>query len=162
MLPMNEDFKINTEPIVAKLSFVGGHWEDVFIYLPEEEGFRSSRLRRLLAFFRDDSGPFLAVRRQAGGDNVLIIRKSLIRWVELKGTDWLEDEDRAGLACPVGVSFPSGDKIKGTIYNDLPTHQQRVLDFMNQPELYFLLEAADKVYLINREATSRVDDPPLG
>jgi len=158
---MSEDLRIKTEPIVAKLSFVGGHWEEVFIYLPEEEGFRSSRLHRLLVFFQDDSGPFLAVRRQTGGDNVLIIRKSLIRWAEFSGSDWLEDEDRAGKPCPVGVSFPSGDKLKGTLYNDLPSHQQRVLDFMNRSELYCLLEAADKVYLVNREATSRVDDPPL-
>jgi hypothetical protein len=158
---MDDQLKVKTESIEAKLSFFDGHWEEVIIFLPEQDKHRSSLAKRLLAFFNTEQGAFLAVRRQRGGENILIIRKSRIRWVELEGTDWLVDEDRVGKPCEVGITFPSGDKLRGILYNDLPSGKQRVLDYMNQHELCFLLESRGKVYLVSRQAASRVDDPPL-
>jgi mevalonate pyrophosphate decarboxylase len=35
---------------------------------------------------------------------------------------------------------------------------RRVLDFLNQPEMFFVLDAGPKIYLVSRRTTSRVYD----
>ena len=158
MRHMNTELTIQTEPVEANLSFLDGHREEVLIYLPEQEGYRASPADKLIHLFNDVRDAFLAVRRKKGGTNVLIILKSRIRWVEIEEKNAIWDEDRAGRPCSIGISFPRGDKLRGTIFNDLPQGKHRVLDFMNQTDPYFLLERDDRAFLVSRAATSRIDD----
>jgi hypothetical protein len=50
--------------------------------------------------------------------------------------------------------------LEGGLPMDVPPHQQRVLDFLNRPQRFILLNAGDQVHLINRARITRARELP--
>jgi hypothetical protein len=150
-------FSVPKRPVEAAASFFDGHREEIVMFVSDSAPDLRGILHELLEMLNAREA-FLPAKRRQGG-NVMLLRKSRIRWIEL--ADAPESFRLPGEEHRVGIGFPKGDNLRGSIFNDMPQDRRRVQDFFNAGEGFFAFKGDFKIYLVNRAATARVYDPPL-
>jgi hypothetical protein len=86
----------------------------------------------------------------AGGDVVFVSKAqvAVLAYHEAGGSD--SERNSAARTIPLEVMMVGGAEHRGTALSELPPTRGRALDFLNAPEAFFLLIAADSNLCLNR------------
>jgi hypothetical protein len=90
----------------------------------------------------DGSGPFLLNKEQ------LVVVSVAFEPAEDHG----ELERAVRIEC-------AGRTLEGTLHIEMPTNQQRVLDYVNQRPAFVPLYAGDRVHLVHKRHVTRLSEP---
>jgi hypothetical protein len=66
-------------------------------------------------------------------------------------------EDHAELERAVRIDC-AGRTLEGNLHIEMPTNQQRVLDYLNQPPSFVPLFAGDRVHLVHKRHVTRITE----
>lgn len=66
-------------------------------------------------------------------------------------------EDHAELERAVRIDC-AGRTLEGNLHIEMPTNQQRVLDYLNQPPAFVPLFAGDRVHLVHKRHVTRITE----
>ena len=149
------DYRVDTKSFTATVSLVDGHQQSVILYVPPAGEEVGTELQLVLDFLNAPD-QFLAVTPSDGHAGELL-NKHQICGLEIEGVR-AEEDDLLGTQQRVRLTFPAGRGLSGTIVNDLPETQLRVLDFLNKREAFFFLLDGEGVTLINRAAVIKATD----
>lgn len=83
-------------------------------------------------------------------DEILLVGKTEIMYVELTGEDTPEEPKKA-LEIPVKVELLNGEIIEGSFFSDLPPDKSRLSDYMSHSPQFILLWSDNKThYVLNK------------
>jgi hypothetical protein len=82
----------------------------------------------------------------------LILNKEQLVLVSVAFTP---SEDHAELERAVSIDC-AGRTLEGNLHIEMPTNQQRVLDYLNQPPAFVPLFAGDRVHLVHKRHVRRI------
>jgi hypothetical protein len=142
-----EEFKVPTIAIAAELRYFDERPLRGTIYLPIAATHREGPMHpeewinQANLFF-----PFLV----EGEERARILNKRYVVMLTLSATEhvhvWAEP---VGVLLPVRVDCGTLS-IDGTVYIDMPNHQQRLLDFANRPDTFMIVYAGDRRHIVQK------------
>ena len=94
-----------------------------------------------------ESGDFFPVRSEAG--EFCATNKQTITHIRFEPPEQEEEYQSLGDREDVGIKFVGGEQLKGTLVIEMPEGRNRLFDFINDMEGFFLLQNEEAHYMVN-------------
>ncbi len=140
---MNKDLRVEKRQLQVSLFMADGVVFEGLVYLAEYSMYRSGEQTVLDLLLEDDS--FLPLKTTDG--NFHLVRKGMISHLRCEiqldeGINYIERR--------VKISFLANEELQGTVSMDMPQHNARLKDYINNGNEFFPLFSSDHAYLVNR------------
>ena len=94
-----------------------------------------------------ESGDFFPFRSEAG--EFCVTNKQTITHIRFDPPEQEEEYQSLGDRENVEIKFVGGEQLRGTLVIEMPEGRNRLLDFINAMEGFFLLQNEEAHYLVN-------------
>lgn len=146
---MNE-LKVPTVALVAEVLCADGRRLRGRIFVPAAASHHDGPMRPE-EWINDARSFFPFLPDDAGGSFILNKDQLVVVTVALADEQHSEVERSVRVEC-------AGETLEGRLHIDMPTNQQRVLDYLNQPPAFVALYAGPQLHLVHKRHVSRLSE----
>jgi hypothetical protein len=147
-----EEFRVPTTPIDVELQFVDGRISRGTVFVPASTPVDS---------WVGEATLFFPFRREGAAEAELVAKRSVVRLSFTPPAAPDPDTAPEVERCRVAIEC-SGGQFEGEILVDMPSHQRRLLDYINQPAGFVAVHQGGTVHLIQKRLVIRVVQKPSG
>ena len=151
------EFSVPTSPLSVSLWLTDGRSLEGEVFLPETSSVREGPM--LASEWVNFAPPFVPVRHRADHSVTLVARPHIVTIALSAGVPAIDPEELVD-ARPrrVVVETVGGRSYEGLIAIAMPRHQQRLLDWLNNPDAYALVDVDGTAHLIQKAHILRITD----
>jgi hypothetical protein len=152
------ELRVPTSALEAEVLCVDGRTFRGRIFVPDVAATHRGPMRP--EEWMNDPAPFFPFLPENEMSPFLLSRSEVIVFTVSAGANVdLDDPDEAaGLRRRVIVECRDR-RFEGEIIMDVPSHQSRVLDYLNRPDPFLIVREGDRHHLIRKERITRVIEP---
>jgi hypothetical protein len=151
-----EEFRVPTTPIEAELQFVDGRALRGTVFVPASTSVHSGPER--VDEWVNEAASFFAFRPEGTEGAELVGKRGVVR-LSVSASAAREDTPTEVERSRVVIEC-SGSRFEGDIRLDMPDHQRRVIDYVNQPGAFISLHDGETVHLIQKRLVIRIIPNP--
>lgn len=148
-----EEFRVPTTAVEAELQLADGHVLRGAVFVPASTSVHSTFKR--LDEWINEPAPFFPFRVEKAAGAELVGKRAVTRLSVPAPTTADADLPTDVERCRVVVEA-AGSRFEGDILLDMPNHQRRVLDYVNQPVSFLSLHDGETVHLIQKDKIVRI------
>lgn len=148
-----EEFRVPTTPVDAEIQLLDGRMLRGTVFVPASASVHSGPER--MDEWINEATPFFAFRPEGTQGADLLGKRSVVRLSVPAAAAGDEAATREVQRTRVVIECPGG-RFEGDIRLDMPDHQRRVLDYVNQPGAFISLHVGATVHLIQKSLVVRI------
>jgi hypothetical protein len=151
------EYSIPTTPLCVSLSLTDGRVLDGEIFLPSTSSVRDGPM--LAGEWVNFAPPFVPVRSTVDRTVTLVARAHVVSIALDAGVPAADPEALVDARIRrVIVETAGGNAYEGWIAIAMPTHRQRLVDWLNNPDAYATVDVDGRVHLIQKTHILRIVD----
>jgi len=148
-----EEFKVPTTPIEAELQLADGRVLRGTVFVPASTSVHSTFKR--LDEWVNEASAFFPFRVEKAEGAELVGKRSVTR-LSVPAPTTADADLPTGVERRHVIVEAAGSRFEGDILLDMPDHQRRVLDYVNQPGSFLSLHDGETVHLIQKDKIVRI------
>jgi hypothetical protein len=149
-----DEYRVPTVQVPAEVFWVDGRTLDGIVFMPEQSAVHAGPMRPVEWINRDTR--FFPFRVGDAGRGMLVNKRQVVA-IAVPHDAVAEGSD-PDIDVPVRhvIVEAAGREFKGRVLIDMPISQQRLVDYMNRDERFFLLRGNGRDYLLHKDHVVRV------
>lgn len=152
------ELRVPTTALDAEVLCVDGRTFRGRIFVPDVAATHRGPMRP--AEWMNDPAPFFPFLAENETSAFLVNRSEVMVFTVSAGADVdLDDPEGTGLLRRRVIVECRDRLFEGEIIIDMPAHQSRVLDYLNQGDPFLIVSEGDRHHLIRKERITRVMEP---